>query len=40
MSRQEAEEFVATALGLAIGRDAGSGGMARLLTVTKDGVSR
>ena len=40
MNKQETEEFVATAIGLAIARDSGSGGMVRLLTVTRDGVSR
>ena len=40
MSRKEAEEVVKTALALAMSRDGSSGGLARLVTLTKAGVER
>eukprot|EP00803_Ostreobium_quekettii_P006450 evm.model.scf_1834EXC.2 EVM.evm.TU.scf_1834EXC.2 scf_1834EXC:4953-8167(-) len=40
MTRKEAEDFVANGIALAIGRDSGSGGMARITTITRDGTSR
>lgn len=40
MSRQEAEELVKTALALAMSRDGSSGGLARLVTLTKAGAER
>lgn len=40
MSRQEAEDLVATALALAMSRDGSSGGVIRLVTISKDGAQR
>ncbi|EIE23261.1 proteasome subunit [Coccomyxa subellipsoidea C-169] len=40
MSREEAEELVKTALALAMSRDGSSGGLARLITITKAGAER
>ncbi len=40
MSRAEAEELVKTALALAMSRDGSSGGIARLVTLTKAGAER
>ena len=40
MSRKEAEEVVKTALALAMSRDGSSGGLARLVTLTKAGAER
>ncbi|CAK0786829.1 hypothetical protein CVIRNUC_010043 [Coccomyxa viridis] len=40
MSRKEAEEIVKTALALAMSRDGSSGGLARLVTLTKAGAER
>lgn len=40
MTREEAEEFVATALELAMARDGSSGGLVRLITITKQGAVR
>ena len=40
MSRAEAEEYIATGLALAMSRDGSSGGVIRLVTVTKDGAQR
>ena len=40
MSRAEAERLVTEALAHAMARDGSSGGMARLVTVDKDGVTR
>ncbi|CAL8465244.1 g4779 [Coccomyxa elongata] len=40
MSRAEAEELVKTALALAMSRDGSSGGIARLITLTKAGAER
>ncbi len=40
MSREEAEELVKTALSLAMSRDGSSGGLARLITITKAGAER
>eukprot|EP00210_Caulerpa_lentillifera_P003660 g3494.t1 len=37
MTREEAEEFISVAIGLAITRDGASGGMCRLVTITSDG---
>lgn len=40
MTRAEAEELVKTALALAMSRDGSSGGIARLVTLTKAGAER
>lgn len=40
MGRQEAEDLVATALALAMARDGSSGGVIRLVTISKDGAQR
>ena len=40
MSRKDAEELVKTALALAMSRDGSSGGLARLVTLTKAGAER
>lgn len=40
MSRKEAEDLVARALALAMSRDGSSGGLIRLVTIHKDGVTR
>lgn len=40
MSRADAEELVKTALALAMSRDGSSGGLARLVTITKAGAER
>ena len=40
MSRKDAEELVKTALALAMSRDGSSGGLARLVTVSKAGAER
>ncbi|KAI7841475.1 hypothetical protein COHA_004869 [Chlorella ohadii] len=40
MSRQQAEDLVATALALAMSRDGSSGGVIRLVTISKDGAER
>ena len=40
MSREQCEEVVLTALALAMSRDGSSGGLARLVTVTKEGAAR
>jgi len=40
MTKQECEEFVKTAVGLAINRDGSSGGAIRLATITDKGIER
>lgn len=40
MTREECENFVKTAIGLAMSRDGSSGGCIRLLTMTHDFVER
>lgn len=40
MTREETEDYVATAVGLAMGRDGSSGGVIRLVTLNKDGCTR
>jgi len=40
MNRQECEEFIKTAIALAISRDGSSGGAIRLATITEKGVER
>ena len=40
MSRAACEETVLTALALAMSRDGSSGGLARLVTITKEGADR
>ena len=40
MKRDEAIDFMKTLLGMAISRDGGSGGIARVALITKDGVER
>lgn len=40
MSREEAEDYVATGLALAMSRDGSSGGVVRLVTITKEGATR
>ena len=40
MSRKDAEELVKTALALAMSRDGSSGGLARLVTLSKAGAER
>lgn len=39
-SRREVTEFVKSAISLAIYRDSSSGGIIRLLYITKDGIER
>ena len=38
MSKKEAQEFVKNAVSLAMWRDGSSGGLIRLVTISKDGV--
>lgn len=40
MTREEAEDLVATALELAMARDGSSGGVVRLVTITEKGAER
>ena len=40
MSRSEIKEFIKSAIALAIYRDSSSGGVIRLIDITKDGVER
>ena len=40
MTRQECREFMISAISLAMFRDSSSGGIIRLVDITKDGVAR
>lgn len=40
MTQSEAEQFVSTAISHAMARDGSSGGVVRLVTISKDGVDR
>ncbi len=40
MSREEAEDLVITSISLAMARDGSSGGVVRLITLSKDGAKR
>ena len=40
MSRSEAEELVIASISLAMARDGSSGGVVRLITISKDGAER
>lgn len=40
MTRDEAEELVITSISLAMARDGSSGGVVRLITLSKDGAKR
>ena len=40
MTQEEAEELVITSISLAMARDGSSGGVVRLITLSKDGAKR